>query len=150
MSIGARIATWWPCSLPLPLPLPLPRRGLSAWGTWGCGVARPRHTERIVYVVGGQLEATVPHEPLHHPNGAELLQRDELSTPFCSCSSVSSQRRHEFGTTNGFGSSTEGRLLGTWGAWGCWTSARTTSAGSLSCHSLRGLGHIFSLYFFGS
>ena len=63
-------------------------------------MARPRHTERIVYVVGGQLEATVPHEPLHHipdlqalgnmklllprtdmaPNGAELLQRDELST----------------------------------------------------------------------
>ena len=25
-------------------------RGLSAWGTWGSGAARPRHTERIVYV----------------------------------------------------------------------------------------------------
>ena len=50
-----------------PSPSPSPSlRGLSAWGTWGSGAARPRHTERIVYVVGGQLGATVPHEPLHH------------------------------------------------------------------------------------
>ena len=54
-------------SLSLSLSSPSPSlRGLSAWGTWGSGAARPRHTERIVYVVGGQLGATVPHEPLHH------------------------------------------------------------------------------------
>ena len=65
-------------------------RGLPAWGTWGSGAARPRHTERIVYVVGGQLGAM-----------------DVCEYDF--------GRRHEFGTTNGFG---RGESLGDVGSLG--------------------------------
>ena len=125
-------------------------------------MARPRHTERIVYVVGGQLEATVPHEPLHHipdlqalgnmklllprtdmaPNGAELLQRDELSTEERVWDhqrplgvSVLRQRGDSWGRGEPGG---DGRLR------------VRLRQGVLSCRSLRAHGHIFSLYFFGS
>ena len=50
-------------------------RGLLAWGTWGSGAARPRHTERIVYVVGGQLGAEARVWDHQRPLGVKVLRQ---------------------------------------------------------------------------
>ena len=118
MSIGARIATWWPCSLPLP-PSPSPSPSLrSGSSTYWVDSLGPLFLMSLCTIL--------------------LLQLGELSTE----ARVWDHQRFRF-----FG---RGETLGDVGSLGWWTSASTTSTGSLSCRSLRAHGHIFSLYFFGS